>query len=121
MNPAETPLVSDRFTPHDLSFRSRVLAAHYRCIALHISRSFGGLRSQGAATAVALLDSYAPMAMLTEHGENGPECAEVIAHLISPAQRTGLREFYSGVEADDMNPAARAFRQRLATLIGEPL
>ena len=121
MKPAGHSADIERFTTLDLAFSSPVLATQFRRTASRIASSCAGLRSREMATVYVLLDCYAPMIVLTELGEESPECVEVIHHLLSPVLRDGLRQFYSDIAPQDMNPAAREFRERLSSLCHEQL
>jgi len=64
----------------------------------------------------ALLDAWHWFHLI--EGDDSPRATEAIEHLLSPELRQGLRSWYRG-HAENMNPAAVEFRDRLGMIAGE--
>lgn len=121
MKHVDYSIYTTRFRPLDIMFSSPLLTEQFKRTASTIANSCIGLRSREEATVFGLLDCYTPMCTMTDFGEDSPECAKVIQQLLSPILRGGLRQFYADIEPNDMNPSARAFRERLSILCQEQL
>jgi len=66
---------------------------------------------------LALLDAYYWFALVA--GNDSPPATEALENLLSPGLRPALRAWYQGGNAEEMNPNALAFREKLSKLAGE--
>ena len=68
---------------------------------------------------VALMDAYGFFRQTD--GEQAPRVREALYHLTEPDLRPALRQWFRIICANEMNPTAMKFRQKLSEIIGETL